>query len=166
MHRSSWRITALLFMISGMTVSSASGSAKPMQGAEQQGTSANTGGQEAATPPSRPNPDASGVYHTGDGVSPPQLTYSVDPEFSDKARRKKLGGTCILGLVVDSRGVPQDVHITRSLAEGVPPKLHSAAQSLDAKAVEAVKQYKFKPAMYQGRAVPYETTVEITFRIY
>jgi hypothetical protein len=28
------------------------------------------------------------------------------------------------------------------------------------------KRYKFKPAMYQGEAVPYELKVEIDFRIY
>jgi TonB family protein len=174
MHRSTWMITALLFMVSGMVASRASGGVKPMQDAQQPGTnaSAKSGGQETATPPSksdsdsRPNPDASGVYHSGKGVTPPQLIYSVDPEFTDQARKKKLSGTCIVGMVVDSKGNPQDVHVVKSIAEDVSPKLRSVAQGLDEKAVEGVRQYKFKPATYQGKAVPYETTVEVAFRIY
>jgi len=67
---------------------------------------------------------------------------------------------------VDSRGNPQDVHVVKSIAESVPPKLRSDAQGLDEKAVEAVRQYKFKPGEFQGKAVPVETTLEINFRIY
>jgi len=37
---------------------------------------------------------------------------------------------------------------------------------LDEKAVEAVKQYKFKPATLQGKAVPVEVNIEVNFRIY
>jgi TonB family protein len=168
MHRPVWMIVALLLAVSGITGSTASAKAKPLQGTEQRGTtaSAKTGGQETATPPSRPNPDASGKYHIGDGVSAPQVIYSVDAEFTDKARKKKLSGTCIVGLLVDATGMPQDVHIVKSAAESAAPKLRSAAQSLDEKSIEAVKQYKFKPAMFQGKAVPVETTVEIAYRIY
>ena len=52
----------------------------------------------------RPNPDASGKYHVGDGVSAPRLIYAPDPEFTDKARRKKLGGTVVVSLTVDAAG--------------------------------------------------------------
>jgi protein TonB len=37
---------------------------------------------------------------------------------------------------------------------------------LDEKAIEAVKQYRFKPAMLNGKAVPVEVNVEVNFRIY
>jgi protein TonB len=37
---------------------------------------------------------------------------------------------------------------------------------LDEKAVEAVRQYKFKPSMYQGKPVPVEITIEVNFHIY
>jgi hypothetical protein len=40
---------------------------------------------EPPKPTSRPNPDASGIYHPGDGVTVPKLIYSVEPEFSEKA---------------------------------------------------------------------------------
>jgi TonB family protein len=119
---------------------------------------------EAGAP--RPNPDASGKYHVGDGVSAPKLVFAPDPEFTAKASRKKLGGMLVVSLTVDAAGRPQDVRVSRSLAEGVSKKLRPIALGLDANAVKAVKEYRFEPAEFQGKPVPVETTVEIDFRIY
>jgi TonB family protein len=96
-----------------------------------------------------------GVYHLGGGVSAPVLIYDPDPEFSDEARRAKYQGVCVVGLIVDAQGNPQNVHVVRPLGMG-----------LDEKAVEAVRQYKFKPAMLKGRPVPVEINIEVNFRIY
>lgn len=65
-------------------------------------------------------------------------------------------------MVVDSGGTPQDVHVVKSIAESS-PKLRSVAQGLDANAINAAKQYRFKPATYQGKPVPYELKVEINY---
>jgi TonB family protein len=121
-------------------------------------------GPAAAAP--RPNPDASGKYHVGDGVTAPKLVFAPDPEFTDKARRKKLGGTLVVSLTVDAAGKPQDVRVSRSLAEGVSRKLRPIAQGLDENAVKAVKEYRFEPAEFQGKPVPVETSVEINYRIF
>ena len=170
MDQSAWTIASALLMGLVMTASGVSGTAKPMPGAELRRTAALQGasGQEKSPtpPPPTPNPDGSEKYHIGDGVSAPQIIYSVDPEFTDQARRKKVSGSCVLGMLVDVTGTPQDVHIVRSFAASVAPKLRSAALGLDANAVKAAKQYRFKPATYQGKAVPVETTVEINYRIY
>ena len=96
-----------------------------------------------------------GLYHVGGGVAAPQLVYSVDPEFSDEARRAKYQGICVVSLIVDAQGNPQRVQVIRHLGMG-----------LDEKAVEAVRQYKFKPATLQGKAVPVEVNIEVNFRIY
>jgi TonB family protein len=37
---------------------------------------------------------------------------------------------------------------------------------LDEKALEAVRQYKFKPAVFNGKPVPVEINIEVNFRIY
>jgi TonB family protein len=113
-----------------------------------------------------PNPDAEGKYHVGDGVSPPRLVYAPAPEFTDKARRKKLGGSLVVSLTVDAAGKPQDVRVSRSLAEGVSKKLRTIALGLDENAVKAVEEYRFEPAEFQGKPVPVETTVEINYRIF
>jgi TonB family protein len=121
-------------------------------------------GQSQVAP--QQNPDASGKYHVGDGVSPPKLLYAPDPEYTDQARRKRLQGKIVLSLTVDTKGKPQDVRVLHSLAETVDKKLQAAAVSLDEKAVTAVKQYRFDPALFQGKPVSVETTVEVNYRIY
>ncbi len=96
-----------------------------------------------------------GPYHVGGGVSAPQLVFAPDPEFSDEARRAKYQGVCVVSLIVDAQGNPQRVQVVRHLGMG-----------LDEKAVEAVRQYKFKPATLQGKPVPVEVNIEVNFRIY
>lgn len=96
-----------------------------------------------------------GVMQVGGGVSAPKVLYSVDPEFSDEARRAKYQGICIVSLIVDVHGNPQNVKVERALGMG-----------LDQKAIEAVKQYKFKPAYYQGHPVPVVVDISVNFRIY
>ena len=85
----------------------------------------------------------------GDGVSAPQLVYAPDPEFTSKARKKELGGTVVVSLTVDATGKPQDVRVSRSLAEGVSKKLRTVALGMDESAVKAVKEYRFEPAEFQ-----------------
>ena len=96
-----------------------------------------------------------GLMRPGGGVSAPQVIFSVDPEFSDEARRAKYQGICVVSVIVDAQGNPQRVRVVRPLGMG-----------LDEKAVEAVKQYKFKPAYYQGHPVAVEVNIEVNFRIY
>ncbi len=96
-----------------------------------------------------------GVYKPGGGVSSPKVLYAVDPEFSDEARRQKYQGVVVLSLIVDAQGQPQRIHVVRNLGMG-----------LDEKAVEAVRQYKFKPAMKDGKPVPVEINIEVNFQLF
>jgi TonB family protein len=102
-----------------------------------------------------PAPDASGIYHVGKGVSPPQVVSAPDPKYTDEARRAKYGGVAAVSLVVDAQGHPQNVQIIRHLKMG-----------LDEAAVAAVKQYKFKPGTVEGKPVPVEVDIEVNFKIY
>jgi len=96
-----------------------------------------------------------GPMHIGGGVSAPQLIYSVEPEFSEEARKAKTAGNVLVNLWVDEHGLPTHVHVIRGVGMG-----------LDEKAVEAVKQYKFKPAMAAGKPVLVELNVEVNFQIF
>jgi bla regulator protein blaR1 len=95
------------------------------------------------------------VYHVGGDVSAPQLIFAPDPEYTEKARRAKYQGICVLALIVDEEGNPQRVQVVRHLGMG-----------LDKKAVEAARQYRFKPATLRGKPVPVEVNIEVNFRIY
>ena len=105
------------------------------------GTGGNTGG---------------GLYRIGGGVSAPIPIVSPEAEFSDEARRAKYQGVCLVSLIVDAQGNPQNPRVIRALGMG-----------LDEKALEAVRRYKFKPALKDGRTpVPVMITIEVNFRLY
>ncbi len=97
-----------------------------------------------------------GLYQIGGGVSAPSLVFGPEAEFSDEARRAKYQGVCLISVIVDAQGNPQDPRVVRALGMG-----------LDEKALEAVRKYKFKPAMKDGRTpVPVRITIEVNFRLY
>ena len=97
-----------------------------------------------------------GVYRVGGGISAPVPINSVEAEFSDEARRAKYQGVCLIQMIVDAQGNPQNPRVVRPLGMG-----------LDEKALEAVRKYRFKPAMKDGRTpVPVMITVEVNFRLY
>ncbi len=97
-----------------------------------------------------------GLYRVGGGVSAPVALNNVEAEFSDEARRAKYQGVCLISLIVDAQGNPQNPRVIRALGMG-----------LDEKALEAVRQYKFRPAMKDGKTpVAVMITVEVNFRLY
>ncbi len=96
-----------------------------------------------------------GVFKVGGGISAPQAISTPDPEYTEQARNAKAQGTCILWLIVDDQGHPRDIRVVRGLGFG-----------LDAKAVDAVKQWRFEPAMKDGHPVNVQISVEVGFRLY
>jgi TonB family protein len=123
-------------------------------------------GQSSATEPSQATPDANAVYRVGSGVSPPRLITSVDPEYTDLARKKKISGICTVEMVIDADGNPQGVRVIKSIGKDLNPKLKKAAEGLDQSAVNAVSQYRFKPAEYQGKPVPVRVKIEVSFKMF
>ena len=96
-----------------------------------------------------------GPKRIGGGVSAPVLIYSVDPEFSEEARKSKTAGNVLVNVWVDEKGNPTHVRVLRGIGMG-----------LDEKAVAAVKQYRFRPAMENGKPVLVELNVDVTFTIF
>jgi TonB family protein len=96
-----------------------------------------------------------GVYQVGGSVRPPIAIYAPDPEYTEAARNAKLSGNVVVAMVVDQNGQPQNVRVARGLGN-----------ELDEKAVEAVQQYRFKPATRNGEPVPVDLKVEVNFQIY
>lgn len=96
-----------------------------------------------------------GLMTVGGGVSAPTVIHSVEPEFTEEARHANLQGTVSIQLIVDAQGNPQDIRVTKHLGMG-----------LDEKAIAAVRQYKFKPAMYQGNPVAVQLVIDVDFRLH
>jgi periplasmic protein TonB len=96
-----------------------------------------------------------GVEHIGGGVKAPTAIYTIDPEFSEEARRAKYQGEVMLQIIVDAQGNVQSPRVVRPLGMG-----------LDEKALEAVMKYKFKPGTKEGKPVAVYMTIAINFRLY
>jgi TonB family protein len=96
-----------------------------------------------------------GLFHVGGGVSAPRAIYQTEPEFSEEARKAKFQGVCTIALIVGVDGRPSDIHVQTSLGMG-----------LDEKAIEAVKNWRFEPAMKDGHPVRVPIAIEVDFHLY
>src|ERR1700730_3021168 len=97
-----------------------------------------------------------GVYHPGRGVDTPGPVHSVKPQYTSEAMRARIQGTVWVECVVQPTGVCTDVQIVRSL---------DPTFGLDNEAVKAARQWRFKPGMRLGQAVPVLVTIELTFAL-
>lgn len=84
----------------------------------------------------------------------PQVIYKVEPEYSEEARKVHFQGTVVLGIDVDTNGVPANIHVVRSLGLG-----------LDERAIEAVAKWRFRPALSGDRPVSAPALVEVSFHL-
>ncbi len=100
--------------------------------------------------------DGGGISVAGNSgsMTAPAVLYRVDPEFSEEARKAKYQGTVVLTIEVDEDGRPRGFRIVRGLGLG-----------LDQKALDAVAQWKFRPATRNGRPVRAPATIEVNFRL-
>lgn len=96
-----------------------------------------------------------GVFKVGGGISAPEAIATPDPEYTEEARNAKTQGVCVLALIVDENGNPRDIRVVRGLGFG-----------LDARAVNAVKQWRFKPSLKDGHPVSVQISVEVGFKLY
>jgi len=95
------------------------------------------------------------VYKTGGGIAPPKPLYNPDPEYTERARKKKLQGTVVLEMVVTPEGDVDDVKVVRE-----------TEPEFEQKALEAVRQWKFHPATKDGSPVAVQIDAEVAFRLY
>jgi protein TonB len=117
------------------------------------GTGLGSGNGSGIGPGSGGN-EGGGVFHIGGGISKPVVLYQPEPEFSEEARKAKFSGDVEVYLYVEPDGTPSHVRVVRGVGMG-----------LDDKAVAAVRQYKFKPAMKDGKPVRVDLYVVVNFQI-
>lgn len=130
----------------------------PVVGPPSMGNGSGTGlgaGSGSGLGPGSGGNTGGGIRRIGGGVSAPVVIFSVEPEFSEEARKAKVAGNVLVAIIVDVNGRPQNVRVIRGIGMG-----------LDEKAIEAVRQYRFKPAMENGRPVPVEVNFDVNFQIF
>jgi TonB family protein len=84
----------------------------------------------------------------------PRLLRKVEPAYSEEARKAKYQGYVPLVVEVDTSGQVINPRVIRSLGLG-----------LDEEAIEAVKQWKFAPAIKDGKPVAAQVQVAFEFRL-
>jgi len=98
-----------------------------------------------------------GAFRAGSGgVGYPQCVYCPNPTFTEEARKSKYQGTVLLRAIITVDGRATNIQVVKGLGLG-----------LDEKAIEAVRNWRFKPALGpDGRPVAAWAPIEINFRIY
>jgi TonB family protein len=88
----------------------------------------------------------------GGARSAPVLLYSVPASYTPKRPGAEIVGACKISLVVDAHGMPQNLHVLKSLDP-----------AMDRSALDAVKLYRFFPAIEDEEPVPAAIVVDVTF---
>jgi protein TonB len=83
-----------------------------------------------------------------------QVLYKVEPDYSEEARRANFQATVILYIEIGLDGRATNIRVMRRAGLG-----------LDEKAIEAVRQWRFTPALAGSEPVVAPATVEIGFRL-
>lgn len=97
-----------------------------------------------------------GPMREGSGAAPPTLLQSVEPRYTTEAMRARIQGVVTLEVLVGADGTVKDVRVMKSL---------DRASGLDDQAIKTARQWRFRPAMYQGQPVPYLVIIEMTFNL-
>ena len=89
-------------------------------------------------------------------VSEPMCAFCPRPEYSDEARKAKYQGQVLLSVVVLANGHAGQIQVVNSPGLG-----------LDVKAIEAVRNWRFKPAMGRdGKPVATVVTIQVMFQLF
>jgi TonB family protein len=80
--------------------------------------------------------------------------YRVDPEYSETARKAKYQADVVLSVGVDTSGRVVAVNVVKSAGLG-----------LDEKAIQAARQWKFKPGTKDGKPIEMQARIDMTFRL-
>jgi protein TonB len=105
-------------------------------------------GPDAAVVPDAARPAASEL-----SASSPVPIESPGPKYPARALRRGQSGEVLLRIHVDARGVPARVEVASS----------SGSTDLDRAARDAVRRWRFRPAMRNGEATAGVVNVPITF---
>jgi protein TonB len=93
-------------------------------------------------------------YRVGGDVKAPVVIHRVDPVYPEEARRERISGIVILQTIIDRDGAVKDVTVRKPLPNG-----------LSEAAVDAVKQWTFKPGTLNGEAVDVIFVLTINFKL-
>lgn len=104
--------------------------------------------QTVVAPPPPPK-----VVRVGGAITPPQLIKRVQPKFPVLAEQARLSGIVIIEAYVDVHGRVKSTTVLRG------------APLFDEPAVEAVKQWRYKPLLLNGQPTEFIVVVTVMFNL-
>jgi periplasmic protein TonB len=125
-----------------------------VQGGVVGGTVGGTGTTEASPPPPPPEPKEEGPMRVGGDVKAPQAIRRTEPKYTDTARKAHLAGVVVVEAIIDKNGNVDRVKVLKGLDLG-----------LTEQAVEAVKQWKFRPGTLNGEPVDVIFNLTVNFTL-
>jgi TonB family protein len=110
----------------------------------------------ALTLAAQKTPEAAGPpYRVGGDVKAPVVLSHVDPVYPPEARANRISGIVMVEAVIDQNGDVRDVKVLKPLPHG-----------LDQAAVDAVKQWKFRPGTMAGKPVDVIFNLMVNFKLH
>lgn len=130
-----------------------------LSAAPSTGPGPGTGAGPGAGPGLGPGKNGSfgdGAMREGSGAQPPRLLRGLDPKYTTEAMRARIQGAVTLEALIGPDGLVKDVRVVKSL---------DRATGLDDEALKTARQWRFTPATFQGRPVPFLVIIEMTFNL-
>ena len=90
----------------------------------------------------------------GNGVTAPKAIYDPNPDYTDRARKKKIQGSVVLSIVITDKGLVRDAKVVTGLD-----------RDLDKQALKAVGSWRFEPATKDGKPVAGRIKVEVDYKL-
>lgn len=115
------------------------------------GKGAGAGGREGAGAGS----GGAGEYQVSAVDVPPRIISRVEPDYPQDARRRCISGKVVIRFLVDSSGRVLNPSVLDAKPEGI----------FDRCVLEALRKWRFKPGIYQGRPVSTWMVLPIHFQM-
>jgi TonB family protein len=111
------------------------------------------GGLGAGNPEDQTHPATPQRVRISSGVAQGLLVTKVPPQYPQEAKDQGIQGVVVMKVTVDKEGNVENIQLMSGHPLLVPP------------AIEAVKQWKYKPYLVNGTPVEVETQVRVTFTL-
>jgi protein TonB len=111
------------------------------------------GGIISSTPVAVPKVATPSRVRVSQGVTQGLVLHRVQPTYPPLARQARIQGSVVLQAEISRDGSIQNLHLI------------SGHPMLAPSAIEAVKQWKYKPYILNGEPVEVETTITVNFTL-
>jgi periplasmic protein TonB len=109
--------------------------------------------RRSSQPLVQPAPRPSSPAHISSGVAAGMLIQKVQPQYPALGKAIRIEGTVILQAVISKSGAIENLRVVSG-----PPMLQQSA-------IDAVKQWRYRPYLLDGEPVEVETTINVIFSL-